>query len=359
VGDCSPCSGMALDWPLSREEKKNRVMRLYDRDVQACDFMIHSSQTTLVALEKELNRARRQAQAFQNTAWTRGSKPRSSSVNLKVPSKRSRRISWRSSLAGRLHRQGPHRSEVLADEAPCFASMDSENEEFDGVDPSVVTDVANNLQFAITNVQAAMGSIADKASTHAGSSCPTPRLGGEVDVPLYMKLQGLSTPARGSRRPRLSKGSRTEPEEEDPSASLLTEDLDKADAIWHPFSGPRCSAGHVMVQYIAPDSRRLCDLCEKPQFCVKKGELLWGCRLCNYDLCIKCSAVRALRSGVSEYSGLGGSNLGRQADGRCTDATSPTTDSQRIDADAIMVPADQSWRVYGGRAGKGCAIYCW
>jgi len=49
----------SLDWPLSREEKKGRALRLYDRDVKAADQLIESGEAALIALQKELQKVRR------------------------------------------------------------------------------------------------------------------------------------------------------------------------------------------------------------------------------------------------------------------------------------------------------------
>mmetsp|Transcript_20956 Transcript_20956/g.39389 ORF Transcript_20956/g.39389 Transcript_20956/m.39389 type:complete len:285 (-) Transcript_20956:159-1013(-) len=42
----------SLDWPLSKEEQKKRIMRLYDKDVQAANELLHSGEEALkVALQ--------------------------------------------------------------------------------------------------------------------------------------------------------------------------------------------------------------------------------------------------------------------------------------------------------------------
>jgi hypothetical protein len=48
----------ALDWPLSREEKKGQLMRLYNSDVEAADVMIGSGNKALEALRDELDTLR-------------------------------------------------------------------------------------------------------------------------------------------------------------------------------------------------------------------------------------------------------------------------------------------------------------
>jgi len=49
----------SFDWPLSREEKKSRVLRLYDADVQAANRQLQSGEETLEALRGQLKEIRR------------------------------------------------------------------------------------------------------------------------------------------------------------------------------------------------------------------------------------------------------------------------------------------------------------
>lgn len=57
----------AMDWPLSREEKKTQLLRLYSDDVRAADSMLCSGNRTLEALRAELQ-AVRSAAGVQKTA---------------------------------------------------------------------------------------------------------------------------------------------------------------------------------------------------------------------------------------------------------------------------------------------------
>eukprot|EP00928_Gymnodinium_smaydae_P019070 TRINITY_DN1728_c0_g1_i1.p1 TRINITY_DN1728_c0_g1~~TRINITY_DN1728_c0_g1_i1.p1 ORF type:complete len:570 (-),score=133.89 TRINITY_DN1728_c0_g1_i1:45-1679(-) len=50
--------GPTPDWPLSRSEKKTRIMRLYEQDVQAANELIRNGETALGALHQELRRIR-------------------------------------------------------------------------------------------------------------------------------------------------------------------------------------------------------------------------------------------------------------------------------------------------------------
>jgi len=56
-----------MDWPLSREEKKTQLLRLYSDDVRAADSMLCSGNKTLEALRAELE-AVRAAAGVQKTA---------------------------------------------------------------------------------------------------------------------------------------------------------------------------------------------------------------------------------------------------------------------------------------------------
>jgi len=51
-------ASVSMDWPLSREEKKKQVLRLYNEDVQTANNMLYSGEKTLQALCKELDSAR-------------------------------------------------------------------------------------------------------------------------------------------------------------------------------------------------------------------------------------------------------------------------------------------------------------
>jgi hypothetical protein len=46
--------GAALDWPLSRNEKKSHVLRLYDRDMRAANSLLQTGDSALSALRQEL-----------------------------------------------------------------------------------------------------------------------------------------------------------------------------------------------------------------------------------------------------------------------------------------------------------------
>jgi len=50
-----------MDWPLSRNEKKQQLLRLYNGDVQAADSMLSSGDKALEALREELEAVRRAA----------------------------------------------------------------------------------------------------------------------------------------------------------------------------------------------------------------------------------------------------------------------------------------------------------
>lgn len=51
----------AMDWPMSRDEKKSQLLRLYNDDVRAADVMLSSREPALEALREELDAVRRAA----------------------------------------------------------------------------------------------------------------------------------------------------------------------------------------------------------------------------------------------------------------------------------------------------------
>jgi hypothetical protein len=65
----------------------------------------------------------------------------------------------------------------------------------------------------------------------------------------------------------------------EPAPTLLTSDS-SAQRKAH-----TCPSGHVLERHSAPDSEYTCDVCGKE---VAEGETLWGCRLCDYDVCLQC-----------------------------------------------------------------------
>jgi hypothetical protein len=48
----------------------------------------------------------------------------------------------------------------------------------------------------------------------------------------------------------------------------------------------RCRKGHLLESYVSPDHCVACDNCFIRG---SSGEMLWGCRECNYDLCASCA----------------------------------------------------------------------
>jgi hypothetical protein len=49
---------LCLDWPLSKEEQKKQVLKLYDKDVRAANELLHSGEAALKALRDELRTVR-------------------------------------------------------------------------------------------------------------------------------------------------------------------------------------------------------------------------------------------------------------------------------------------------------------
>lgn len=57
----SSTEGFTLDWPLSRDEKKGYLLRLYDKDVRAANVLLQSSEHARQALREELHSERRRS----------------------------------------------------------------------------------------------------------------------------------------------------------------------------------------------------------------------------------------------------------------------------------------------------------
>lgn len=56
--DASPERGLSLDWPLSTNEKKSRVMCLYDKENRVANALVESGEIALEALRNELQAVR-------------------------------------------------------------------------------------------------------------------------------------------------------------------------------------------------------------------------------------------------------------------------------------------------------------
>ena len=69
---------------------------------------------------------------------------------------------------------------------------------------------------------------------------------------------------------------------------------------------PECNAGHPLFRFGTPGPNWTCSSCLKE---FRNRKLLWGCRVCDYDLCGSCLSGRSLRHG--KESGHRGSPLQR------------------------------------------------
>merc|ERR1711966_293659 len=56
----------------------------------------------------------------------------------------------------------------------------------------------------------------------------------------------------------------------------------------------RCPLAHPLDSQLAPQDESLCDVCGKA---VCNGDVLWGCRLCNYDRCQSCISMASCPAG--------------------------------------------------------------
>lgn len=61
----SSTSSNSQDWPLSKEEQKKRIIRLYDKDVKAANELVHSREAALKQAIKELKAARAEAKKLK------------------------------------------------------------------------------------------------------------------------------------------------------------------------------------------------------------------------------------------------------------------------------------------------------
>ena len=73
-----------------------------------------------------------------------------------------------------------------------------------------------------------------------------------------------------------------------------------------------CPDGHELIEYSAPDDQWACDRCRSV---ASVGSTMFGCRLCNYDLCTRC--YDGTQGGGGAESG-GGWAAGRKANGAAT-----------------------------------------
>merc|ERR1712032_1267884 len=62
-----------------------------------------------------------------------------------------------------------------------------------------------------------------------------------------------------------------------------------------------CPSGHVLERHSAPNSDYTCDVCGKE---VTEGEILWGCRPCDYDECQQCA-----NKGIVEFTDTDGDKV--------------------------------------------------
>jgi len=91
-------SSSSQDWPLSKEEQKKRIMRLYDKDVQAANEIIHSTgeaalkQAIKEVLQQELKTAREKKKKPPELRHDRSDSKQEATLNL--PKRSDRRSRW-------------------------------------------------------------------------------------------------------------------------------------------------------------------------------------------------------------------------------------------------------------------------
>jgi len=77
----------------------------------------------------------------------------------------------------------------------------------------------------------------------------------------------------------------------------------------------RCPSDHAMARFATPNGSFNCDACTRRSLPI--GEMMTGCRICNYDVCDNCSGVGrpVVADGVLAFEVSGGMLMGR--DGPC------------------------------------------
>lgn len=97
VGVSSSGTSNSLDWPLSRDEKKHHVLRLYDQDLRASNSLLRSGESALLALQHEIRKIRIGAQLtdYPCVATTTSSAPMSSTApTLTSEAQAAERLRW-------------------------------------------------------------------------------------------------------------------------------------------------------------------------------------------------------------------------------------------------------------------------
>eukprot|EP00746_Dinoflagellata_sp_MGD_P023739 gnl/MRDRNA2_/MRDRNA2_155692_c0_seq1.p1 gnl/MRDRNA2_/MRDRNA2_155692_c0~~gnl/MRDRNA2_/MRDRNA2_155692_c0_seq1.p1 ORF type:complete len:237 (+),score=51.55 gnl/MRDRNA2_/MRDRNA2_155692_c0_seq1:75-785(+) len=139
------CSPPGFDWPLSREQKKERVIQMYDKELRSVERMVEQSEQTLEttndrvdALSYSLRKIIKEASSVLGKVNCEGGRPRSKSESSRrsLPTKSPRRSSQTrpqikavaGDESGQCDLASPRRRRVS------FGEEEPENEPTDGED---------------------------------------------------------------------------------------------------------------------------------------------------------------------------------------------------------------------------------
>lgn len=149
----SSTSSNSQDWPLSKEEQKKRIIRLYDKDVKAANELVHSREAALKQAIKELKAARAEAKKIKaqepEIGHERRSTPRLMKAALENGKLSERRSRWE-------HHDEPEEpiSPLCTDDA---SETCATAEADDGADGAV--EAAERLQTVIVDAAATLASL--------------------------------------------------------------------------------------------------------------------------------------------------------------------------------------------------------
>eukprot|EP01083_Nonionella_stella_P105418 303212_1 len=81
----------------------------------------------------------------------------------------------------------------------------------------------------------------------------------------------------------------------------------------HQSKGNNCPGGHGLTEFTTDQDGYGCDNCGSTKI---KGNVMFGCRRCNYDLCFTCNQEEHVM-GVSRYGQVGDGGRNKNASAVC------------------------------------------
>ncbi|CAE7523072.1 unnamed protein product [Symbiodinium natans] len=139
-------SDVSLDWPLSKEEQKKRIMRLYDKDVQAANELLHSGEAALKVALKALHQKLKETGPAEGNEGSRASQDASCPEH---PAGHEVLASSSQSIEVTEEPTSPAHTEQTETEVTEEAREDGEN----------AAEAAERLQHAIVDAAAALASL--------------------------------------------------------------------------------------------------------------------------------------------------------------------------------------------------------